>query len=328
MLLGLGGRQMSHPALPLGAGGMLGSPPGQQALQGNGSAHGGSYHGGSYGGQSASGSYHGGQSASGSYHGGHASGSYHGGQSAGGSYHAGQAGGSYHGGQLGGGSYHSGQQQFGGDGSFHGSQGGSSYGAAGLGAMGQFGASTGVNLGLLQAQAAALQQQLSGGAGLGLEGSSPSQLISLLSASSAAASQAVPLARYASAGQTVGSAASSQGDLSSLLGAAAAESSVHGGWLRGTLPGGGGLPSSSSGSLGPASARAGGRAPAVVLAVQCPLGLVPIMSRCPCSALPSRPCSRTGSLPLTPSACVFPARPLQAPASLWASCPRTRARRT
>ncbi|PRW55937.1 DAZ-associated 1 [Chlorella sorokiniana] len=288
MLLGLGGRQMSHPALPLNAGGMLGSPPGQQVLAGNGSAHGGSYQGGSYhggsyhGGQSASGSYHGGQSASGSYHGGqarHAGGSYHGGQSgsgsyhggqasgsyhagqASGSYHAGQAGGSYGGGQLGGGSYHGGQQQFGSDGSFHGSQAGSNYSAGSLGAMAAFGSATGVNLGLLQA--AALQQLNSGAAGLGLESGSPSQLISLLSASTAAASQAIPLARYASAGQNVGSAASSQGDLSSLLASAAGESSVHGGWLRGTLPppsaSGMGTGSGGGGGLGPASARAGPR---------------------------------------------------------------------
>lgn len=277
MLLGLGGRQMSHPALPLNAGGMLGSPPGQQVLQGNGSAHGGSYQGGSYhggsyhGGQSASGSYHGGQSASGSYHGGHgrhAGGSYHGGQSASGSYHGGQASGSYHAGQAGGsyggaqlgggsyhggqasGSYHGGQQQLGSDGSFHGSQAGSTYSAGSLGAMAAFGSATGVNLGLLQAAAL---QQLNTGAGLGLESGSPSQLISLLSASTAAASQAIPLARYASAGQNVGSAPSSQGDLSSLLASAAGESSVHGGWLRGSLPA-----NTGSGGLGPASARAGG----------------------------------------------------------------------
>lgn len=293
---------MSHPALPLNAGGMLGSPPGQQLLQGNGSAHGGSYQGGSYhGGQSASGSYHGGQSASGSYHGGHArhaggsyhggqsgsgsyhggqasgsyhggqasgsyhggqaSGSYHGGQAGGGSYHGGQAGGSYGGPQLGGGgSYHGGQQQFGSDGSFHGSQAGSTYSAGSLGAMAAFGSAGGVNLGLLQAAAL---QQLNSGAGLGLESGSPSQLISLLSASTAAASQAIPLARYASAGQNVGSAPSSQGDLSSLLASAAGESSVHGGWLRGTLPpasaSGMGTGSGGGGSLGPASARAGAR---------------------------------------------------------------------
>lgn len=293
MLLGLGGRQMSHPALPLNAGGMLGSPPGQQLLQGNGSAHGGSYQGGSYhggsyhGGQSASGSYHGGQSASGSYHSGqvrHGSGSYHGGQSGSGSYHGGQASGSYHAGQaggsyggtpqLGGGSYHGGQQQFGSDGSFHGSQAGSNYSASSLGAMAAFGSATGVNLGLLQA--AALQQLNSGAAGLGLESGSPSQLISLLSASTAAASQAIPLARYASAGPNVGSAASSQGDLSSLLASAAGESSVHGGWLRGTLPppntSGMGTGSGGGGGMGPASARAGAQLAASGGSVRCVMG--------------------------------------------------------
>lgn len=307
----MSGRQMSQSGLPLGSvgsTGMLGSPPAQHLLQGNGSTHsgngsyhGGSYHGGSYhggqaggsypGGQSPSGSYHGGQagssypggqSASGSYHGGQAGGAYAGGQSASGSYHGGQsaasgsyhggqsASGSYHGGSYHGGSYNGGQLGGGGDGSFHGGQAGSGGGygntlASSLASFGSAGININANL-LAQAQAAALQHQLSNSAGLGssLNDNSPSQLISLLSANSAAAAAANSAGmgggRYG--GQPDGSTASSHSDLSGLLGGQQPEACVHGGWLRNSLPpapAGGLTGNGGNNSLGPASARAGPR---------------------------------------------------------------------
>ncbi|KAL4442951.1 hypothetical protein ABPG77_008442 [Micractinium sp. CCAP 211/92] len=238
----MGAQQVGHTGLPLGSAAMLGSPPGQQLLQGNGSAHGGSYRGGSYHGGSVHGSYHGG--------------SYHGGSAHGGSYHGGGYGGSYSG-------AHS--LASAGDGSYHGGQAGTAgtaYGglASSLSSFGSAGIGINANL-LAQAQAAALQQQLSSSTGLGgsLDGSSPSQLISLLSASTGAAaggSAGMGAPRYA--GQPAGSP---QGEFASLLGAQH-EPAVHGGWLRSTLPpatSGGLTGSGGSGSIGPASARAGPR---------------------------------------------------------------------
>lgn len=201
LLLGMSGRQMSHPALPMGGGsGLLAGSPGQHMhlLQGNGSSHGGgSYHGGGGGGgyhssqpMPAGGSYHSAQPASGSYHGGQAASGSYGGQAAAGSY-GGQAAGSY-GGQAASGSYHGGHQFGGagmssGDGSYHGGQASSGSYSTSLPSVNSFG-SAGMNISLLaQAQAAALQQQLSTSAGQSLlDSSSPSQLISLLSANSAA----------------------------------------------------------------------------------------------------------------------------------------------
>ncbi|PSC71652.1 Dual specificity kinase shkE isoform B [Micractinium conductrix] len=250
----MAGRQGSHAALPLGSigsSGLLGSPPGQQLLQSNGSAHGGSYHGGSYGG----GSYHGG--SGGSYHGGssgYQSGSYHGG--------------SYHGGQSASGSYHGGQLSGGGDGSYHGGNaygGGLSMGSGMGGGLAGFGSAAvniaNANLAALQQQAAALQQQLNSSAlGSSLDTSSPSQLISLLSANSAAAAAGGGMGgagRYG--GQPGASSASSQGDLSTFLGQQQ-DPAVHGGWLRSTLPPPpGGSLTGSGNLLGPASARAGPR---------------------------------------------------------------------
>lgn len=257
----MGAQQLGHPGLPLGSAAMLGSPPGQQLLQGNGSAHGGSYRGGSY---------HGGSAHGGSYHGG----SYHGGSAHGGSYH----GGSYHGGSYGGGYGGGHSLPSAGDGSYHGGQAGgagAAYGglAGSLSSFGSGGISINANL-LAQAQAAALQQQLSSSAGLAssLDGSSPSQLISLLSANSAAAAAGTAgMAAPRYSGQPAGSAASSQGDFAALLGAQH-EPAVHGGWLRSTLPppaGGGLTGSGGSGSIGPASARAGGRLLAAAV-LRCP----------------------------------------------------------
>lgn len=290
----MGAQQVGHTGLPLGSAAMLGSPPGQQLLQGNGSAHGGSYRGGSYHGGSAHGSYHGG--------------SYHGGSAHGGSYHGGGYGGSYSG-------AHS--LASAGDGSYHGGQAGTAgtaYGglASSLSSFGSAGIGINANL-LAQAQAAALQQQLSSSTGLGgsLDGSSPSQLISLLSASTGAAaagSAGMGAPRYA--GQPAGSP---QGEFASLLGAQH-EPAVHGGWLRSTLPpatSGGLTGSGGSGSIGPASARAGEHAGTCAGTACCLLGVG--LSKRPysagCCLVPASPFKSTS--PHVPPAPV-PAPPLLA----------------